>query len=233
MSLADMKPSDVAKLRRAWLSPKYRGSFSSANKFYQMVNTEKDAQELDIRDYPTYEQVVRVLETIPVYQQFVKRKKVREFRHVSYEGHPGGGSFIPGAGICMQVDLAEFPTSPAGMHYLLVMVDMWQMYVYARPLETKSKAEVYKAIKAIKDEEHLDRINTISGDEGTEFTSNIGKLAKLGIRYFVLTNPPKAFLAEERIRVIKYRLHRYLRHALTSDWEKHVGEVNSNKRVFL
>ena len=232
-SVADISRSDAAKLRRAWLSPTYRGSFSSADKFYRMVNSKEDSEKLGLDYRPLYQQVVNVLETIPVYQQFIRPKKVREFRHVSYEGHPGGGSFIPGAGICFQVDLAEFPTSAAGMHYLLVMVDMWQMYVYGRPIETKSKGDVFKAIKSIIDDEHLDRINTISGDEGAEFVSNRGRLAALNIRYFVLSNRPKAFLAEERIRVIKYRLHRYLRQVLTSDWEKYVGQVKAEAAAKL
>ncbi len=195
-----------------------------------MVNSKEDSEKLNLKFRPTYPQVVHVLESIPVYQQFIRPKKVREFRHVTYEGHPGGGSFIPGAGICFQVDLCEFPTSSTGMHYLLVMVDMWQMYVYVRPLETKGKKDVFDAIKSIIEDEHLDRINTISGDEGTEFVSNRERLlSDFDIRYIVLSNTPKAFLAEERIRVIKYRLHRYLRYTLTGDWEKHVDEVNSKQ----
>jgi hypothetical protein len=92
-------------------------------------------------------------------------------------------------------------------------------------METKSKTETLKALKEIIAEEKLDNINTISGDAGLEFVTNKVALGDMDIKYFTMRNEHKGMIVEERISVIKYRFHRFLREALQSNWEKYVYQV--------
>ena len=223
-STPPLLPRDAARLRRAWLNGKYRGSYTSAGKFHVIVN--QDAQQLGLQYRPTYSQIRQLLESIPNHQQFIRPRKVKNFRHVTYEGTEGGGSFIPGAGICFQGDLAQFPISDDNFLYALLLADMWQMYIYVRPLESKSASETLAAIKSIVDTEHLDRFNTLSTDEGEEFKANEAALGHMNIKWIRLSDQPKAFLAEERIRVLKFRLHRNLRQVLDSSWENYLQQVD-------
>jgi hypothetical protein len=97
--------------------------------------------------------------------------------------------------------------------YILLGIDCFSRYAYARPLKTKQGHNVCKAIEEILDEaeHHLDRkIKTIHCDEGKEFyNKHVGDLLKSKfITMFSTKSPTKAQMVERLIRTLRSRQER-------------------------
>jgi len=56
-----------------------------------------------------------------------------------------------------------------GFHYILLLVDLWDNYLYVEPLKRKTAKETLWALKKIIKTNHLDTISGIGCDEGSEF----------------------------------------------------------------
>lgn len=217
-----MSKGQQAKIRRLWLDEKYRAGFSGAGNFFRALR--EDAGKLGLKKL-TYRQVLDTLDTIPTYVQVVKKKTGYERRGLKFEADETGDAFVASQGQSFHADLGEMPASDAGYRFFLLMVDLWDLYTYVKPLKSKEKAEVLEAIKDIRSENDLHTMDSIGVDKGSEFIYAKDALAKLGVRLYVLQGDHKAFQAERRLRDVKFRVYRAARSKFSNKWELYLQKL--------
>jgi hypothetical protein len=95
-----------AVIKKLWLDPNYRGSFSGIATFYRALKKDGKLGKND-----SYEKVFDILTTIPSYQIHVRRSRKYETRHLNFTPRNSGENFIDGVGISFQMDLGVLPES--------------------------------------------------------------------------------------------------------------------------
>lgn len=93
--------------------------------------------------------------------------------------------------------------------YILIVIDCFSKYLWARPLKTKTAEEVAKAFETILNEGCSPR--NLQTDQGLEFFNAKFKqlMKKFNINHYNTFNCTKASMAERVIRSIKERLYKY------------------------
>lgn len=173
-----------SKLEELYTDPKYRGSFAGSSTFYDSIKKDFQAKN-------KYDNVVKLLSSIPTYIYHTRQFKHHETRHLQYVPEETGMSVVPGTGISFMGDLAEMPESK-GYRYFLILVDLFDNYLYTSPLKNKEASTVGKAILDIKKQFDL-TLSALSTDKGSEFKANKALFKKSGIALFFLTGRHKAF----------------------------------------
>ena len=142
----------VTQATRRLINKKYKdlafeASFSGINAFYKALIKENPYLNIDIED------VAMILEEMPVYQMFVlNRKKVKSTRPVE---RPSG------SGISFQLDIA-FMEKVDGYTGFLIVVDIYNYYIRAYPLKSKSGMEVRSVVDQMLKNEKLYKCNIFS-----------------------------------------------------------------------
>jgi hypothetical protein len=95
-----------AVIKKLWLDPNYRGSFSGISSFYRALKKDGKLGKND-----TYEKVFKLLQTIPSYQIHVRRSRNYETRHLNFMPKDSEENFIDGVGISFHMDLGVLPES--------------------------------------------------------------------------------------------------------------------------
>jgi hypothetical protein len=112
------------------------------------------------------------------------------------------------------IDMQEWSKENDGYRYILLAVDCFSRFAYAKGLKNKTGIETAQAVEEIIDEAeaHIDRkISKIQADQGTEFYNKHVKQF-LDSRYIVLfstKSPTKAQMVGRLIRTLLSRQERY------------------------
>ena len=114
-----------------------------------------------------------------------------------------------------QADLADLQSlkrSNGGYTFVLVVIDVFSKYVWARPLKRKTASETLDAIDDIIVKSQR-RPKNMMTDNGTEFVNANARnyYENVNINFYTSNNPEtKAAVAERVIRTLKSRIYRYM-----------------------
>lgn len=196
---------------RRWQDPSFPGAFAGAN--YAAAGLAREAKHVSAR------KALDFLRRIPSYAQHVRTKKVIDTRHVDYETLSMNHTF--------QADLIVMPPElqQGGFSAILVLVDVFDGFCYARPLRTKGAGAVRRALKIIFKKNNLAQVDTIATDAGGEFVGLKAWFKRRRIKLFILQGRHKAFLAERTIKKIKHRLWPYMRTSTRTDWYNMLDDI--------
>ena len=109
-------------------------------------------------------------------------------------------------------DLADFQKLARvnkGYRYILVVLDTFSRYAWARPLKHKTGAEVADAFKDIFRKSGGRKCKKLFCDKGTEFyNTNLQRVLQSngGIKLYSTNNEPKATIAERFIRTLRGKI---------------------------
>ena len=106
-------------------------------------------------------------------------------------------------------DLDRYKKVNKGYRYILVVIDTFSRYAWARPLKHKTGVEVADAFKDIFQKSNGRRCKKIFCDRGTEFyNANVRRLFKDNgnIELYSTNNEPKAAIAERFIRTLRGKI---------------------------
>lgn len=120
-------------------------------------------------------------------------------------------TIIKGLDDLWQADLAQmnlFANSNKNYKFILIVIDCFSKYVWAKPLKTKTGVEVAKAFESILGQRHPRNLQT---DQGKEFFNvNFKTLTeKFQINHYNTFSCKKAAIVERVIRTLKERLFQY------------------------
>jgi transposase InsO family protein len=133
------------------------------------------------------------------------------------------------------IDLAgPFPTSPTGMNYLFIMVDVATSFVWLRCVPNKSAAAIAEVLLSIFVDFGAPRV--LQHDNGTEFSNavlrDIAELLHVNQRFTTPYHPRANGVAERQVQ-IACRLLRKYRDQTTRPWNDFVPavQVAMNQKV--
>ncbi|KAF2898220.1 hypothetical protein ILUMI_07954, partial [Ignelater luminosus] len=138
---------------------------------------------------------------------------VEELHRSARKNFPRRSTIIKGYKDLFQMDLAEFiPYAKVNKNYryILMMINCYSKYLWARPLKTKNGEEVTKVVSNIFKEEENSIPKNMQTDHGKEFyNSSFKKLMKEHeINHYSTFSNIKAGIIERAIRTIKNRLYK-------------------------
>jgi hypothetical protein len=100
------KMAKKVNIKKLWLDPNYRASFTGISTFYRALKKDGKINEND-----SYQKVFDLLQTIPSYQIHVRRSRHYDTRHLNFQPKGLETNFIDGVGISFMMDLAVLPES--------------------------------------------------------------------------------------------------------------------------
>lgn len=187
----------IGKKRRAnivslYKDKKFPEAFAGASTFYRGLKRTSKYKKL------TYQQLLKVLASVPSYSTHVRRHRLKFFRHVDYDKLS--------VGVHLQADLAQFPQTSGGIKYALIMVDLLDNYIYASVLPDKTALAVRKAYEDLAQKFRLQNVETIGTDQGGEFFSKNNQefFKGLGIKLIALGRNTKAFKVKDYRNLLFY-----------------------------
>jgi hypothetical protein len=96
----------TSNIKKLWLNPKYRASYTGATTFYRALRNDGK-----IKKNVKFEKVIQLLETIPSYQMHVRRSRNYDTRHLNFKPKDNTTNFVDGVGISFMMDLGILPES--------------------------------------------------------------------------------------------------------------------------
>ena len=192
-------------LRKLYFSPGKSGSFSGITQFY-------DAVKRDGKYNLSKHMVEKWLRGNDVYT--TTRKTTPKFLRPSV--------IVISVDETWEIDLADlsqFAKENDGYKYILMCIDVFSRYLWARPLRSKYAEEVVKQLRSIINEGRKPRsVRSDSGHDvyNNEITRDI--MIPFHIKQYVTHNELQANYVERVIKSIKSRLWRYFRHSLKPRW---------------
>jgi len=110
------------------------------------------------------------------------------------------------------IDFSKYSKENDGYRYILICIDIFSRYVWARPCKTKYGAEIAaELIDIISEGRKPESIRTDSGREMTNATLKNQVYQALSIKHFSTSNELQANYAERVIKTIKAKLFRIMR----------------------
>lgn len=130
-----------------------------------------------------------------------------------------------------QIDLAEFleySRENKGFKYVLLAIDCFSKFLYARKLKSKSATEVSKAMEDILKKGRVP--NHIQSDMGKEFYNTKFKqvMLKYNINHYSTFSVKKAAICERVIRTIKEKIYKNFSIRGSHKWIDVLPEIISN-----
>ncbi|KAF2889425.1 hypothetical protein ILUMI_16748, partial [Ignelater luminosus] len=124
----------------------------------------------------------------------------------------------------MQADLAEFipyASQNKGHKYILVVINCYSKYLWARPLKTKNRKEVASALRNIFEKANDGMVpDNFQTDQGREFYNNhvTELMEEHNINHYSTYSILKASIAERIIRSLKGNLYQMFHLQGTHRW---------------
>lgn len=117
------------------------------------------------------------------------------------------------------VDMQQFSAENENFRYILMCIDIFSKYLYARPLKTKTAREVCDAMRSIFDESD-GAPNNIHSDEGKEFFNSTFRrlMIEYNINHYNTYSHLKASIVERVNRTIKTILAKLFDYNSSYDW---------------
>ena len=103
------------------------------------------------------------------------------------------------------LDIHQYARQNKGYKFILVVLDVFSRFAWARPLKNKSGKEVANALKNIIEVDRR-RPKKLWTDEGTEFYNVDVSRVLNGIELYSTHNEPKAAIAERFIRTLREKM---------------------------
>ena len=116
-------------------------------------------------------------------------------------------------------DFSQFSSDNDGYKFILMCIDVFSRYLWARPLRTKLADDVVKQLKSILAEGRTPL--TIRSDAGHDVHNEVitrDIMTPFNIKQYVTHNELQANYVERVIKTIKSRLWRYFRHTMKTRW---------------
>lgn len=141
-----------------------------------------------------------------------KQKLVEELHKPARKNFKRRRTIIKGLDDLWQADLAQldyYSNSNNKFKYILVVIDCFSKFVWARPLKSKHGEEVVKQFESIlKEKRHPKNLQT---DQGKEFFNSKFKhlMDKYKINHYSTYSYKKAAIVERVIRTLKEKLFKY------------------------
>ena len=132
------------------------------------------------------------------------------------------------------IDLVSLAKHNDNYKYILIIIDVFSKFIFAKPLKTKSAKEVTENIKNIINESARKPIYFLN-DRGKEYENTTLKnyFKQIGVKHILPSNDiSKASVAERVIRSYKTILFKYLTSTLSYRYIDKIDEITSslNKR---
>lgn len=174
-----------------------------------------DKLKPDLSSQVSVNRIRKVLSEIPSYARSLRKKRLVHRRGIDYRALRVGAQ--------LQVDVAQMTRVADDdgdvYAYYILAVDVFDNYVMAKAMRTKTAAEVYDCLQAIfAENDILHTIESIGWDAAREFVSLAPRLKRQGIRTYIYRGKNKSFLAEKYISVVNRRLFFALRANLSDNW---------------
>jgi transposase InsO family protein len=198
----------IEMLEKAYFNPAHAGSFSSAKGLRTSLQMKKQSQKRGNRvRLPTQKQI----------QNWLLTKRAYTAHRPARKKYPMKQVIVSGVNTQIQADLVEmqpWANTNDGYRYILLAIDCFSRYAYARPLKTKQGEPVASAFESIftEAEKRIDRkIKKLQVDQGREFyNKHVEELVKRrNIVMFSVKSQVKAQLAERLIRTLRTRQEKY------------------------
>ena len=190
------------KIKRLYLNPKFRGSFTGFETFNKALKNKYDK-----------EKVLNTLKTIPAYTQ--NRPAIHKFKRRKVIAYAVDEQFVIDL-----IDISKYSRQNRGCHFLLVVIDVLSKYLWIEGLKNKRADTTLDGFKKII--EKSGRIpKQIQCDKGNEFKGVFKSFCtSKGIKIFHVESELKACTVERVNRTILERIHRYLLHAQSNKKNK-------------
>lgn len=160
-----------------------------------------------------------------------KIQLVKELHRPVRRKFPRRRTIIKGLDDLWQSDLGQldlYAKSNKNFKYILIVIDCFSKYVWAKPLKTKSGEEVTKAFEDILKEGRIPK--NLQTDHGKEYyNSNFNRLMqKYRINHYSTYSQMKAAVAERVVRTLKEKLFQYFSLNGTYKWIDVLQEIVNN-----
>ena len=117
------------------------------------------------------------------------------------------------------VEMIEFHNVKDGYRYLLTVIDLFSRYAWARPIRTKSAADVTAAFRSVLSQDRR-KPKKLQTDNGREFENAVFQLMlrNNGINFFTISSAYKAAVVERFNRTLKAKMWKYFTHTGSHRW---------------
>ena len=205
-----MPTNKQKKILQVFFEPKQPGSFSNS------VTLKKSLQASQHKRVPSLSQI----------KDFLATKRSYTVHRPARKKYPMKSVIVGGVGIQLQLDLIDmqqFAHENNNYRYILLAIDCFSRYAYARPLKTKRGGLVSEAMESILNEAEMRvgrNIEKIQTDDGLEFFNKTVKtmLANRNIHLFSTSSPTKAQMCERLVKTLRGRQERYNTYKGTRRW---------------
>jgi hypothetical protein len=194
------------RLLELWRDPNFSGSYRGIKTFQVLLKTDLNIEVSKKRLY-------NILKKDKNY--IMHQKPIRNFERRHYD--------VNFYGELCQMDLAVM-FNWTNYIYFLLLIDCFSLKMFAKPLKSKSSANVASALEKIF-EEFGAPIHVLQSDRGKEFIGckNLFRRKKIVFRPKFGKN--KASISEWAIFIIKKKLYMLLRGILSQDWVQYLPKV--------
>lgn len=151
-----------------------------------------------------------------------KMRVVQELHKPARKNFPRRSIIIQGLNESWQADLAQmdlYAKENKNFKYILIVIDCFSKFVYARGLRTKTGQDVTRAFKEILNDSKINPKN-LQTDQGKEFFNRTFEslMKENDINHYCTYSKMKASIVERVIRTIKDKLYRYFSLNGTHRW---------------
>lgn len=201
---------EMSLVEKTYLDPKNPGSFGGVERLYRQLKS-KGFTRKDVKDY------LRGNETYTLHKD--RRFRFRKNRVVAFSK-----DFQWMADLA---DMQKYSKQNHGYKYILVVIDVFTKYIWARALHSKQPRSVTQAFENIFDLDGRKPLR-LQTDRGREFDSAYLRefYKKHKITYFTSWNKTfKCSVVERANRTIKSRMFRYFTANKTHKWVHNLQKI--------
>ena len=195
-------------LKKFYLDPKFPGSYSGANKFYQEVK--------NIHPKVTLKKVNEFIKSQDAYTLHKRTRKPKFRRTLVFKPRD-----------LWQIDLLDmqkYSKENDEYRYICVIIDCFSRYVWVKPLKNKTGKATVKALALLLMNE---RPKLIQADQGTEFFNRDVKrmLEAFGPKLYHTYTDKKAAIVERVQRTLRGRLGRLFTKRGNFKWIDKIDDI--------